>query len=114
MQNCLGTVLLIATIAMVGGCQETYIRYVSSAATSQDQFMKDRYACYQETQQRVSIASVDQYGGAANGQLYHHAVPSTRASPLADITGRIRRHLADFNVAGNFSVPAGATINCNQ
>ena len=63
-------------IAAVSGCATTptYIRYINPKST-QEQFMKDRYACYIETQQRVSSAYANQYGGAASSQV----IPSCSA-----------------------------------
>src|ERR1035437_798853 len=63
---------IILLIAVLGGCATmppTYIRWMTSTSATQQQFMQDRYACLQETQQRVSGAFVNQYGGASSSQV---------------------------------------------
>jgi hypothetical protein len=36
---------------------------------SQDEFAKDRYSCMQQSQQRVSTAFVNQYGGSSSNHV---------------------------------------------
>jgi len=40
---------------------------------SQDEFAKDRYSCMQQSQQRVSTAFVNQYGGSASDHAITNA-----------------------------------------
>lgn len=108
--------LIILLLAAMGGCASTpaYMRYVSNTGASQDQFMKDRYACYQETRARVSGAFVSQYGGAANSQVMppcsaFNACLAARGYYRADTTNP-----NDFNQRGSYSVPQGAMIQCSQ
>ena len=108
--KCLGVALVVAAVS---GCAPTYIRYINPNAT-QEQFMKDRYECYQETQQRISGAYVNQYGGAASSRV----MPSCSAfNACIAARGYIRSdttNLADFNQPGSLSVPQGAVLQCIQ
>jgi len=55
---------------LFGGCANPpqQFRYAKYGAT-QEEFMKDRYACLQEAQQRVSGAYVDAYGGGSASRV---------------------------------------------
>ncbi len=108
----------VATILLMGasisGCATTYIRYLSSNNATESQFMQDRYQCYQETQQRISGAFVNQYGGAASSQV----LPSCRAwNACLAARGYYRSDttsVAELNQPGSLFVPQGAVINCSQ
>ena len=52
----IGLVLILVGCAAPQPQTQQLPRYTNYSA-SQDQFMKDRYACYMETQQRVSAVS---------------------------------------------------------
>ena len=56
---------MVLSAVAIGGCAPTYVRYLSNKGATQQQFVNDRYACLQQTQQRVSGAYVNQYGGAS-------------------------------------------------
>lgn len=108
-----GLFIIVLGVAL-GGCAPTYIRYVSNTGATQDQFMRDRYSCYQETQQRVSAAYVNQYGGAAGSQVLpscsaFNACLAARGYYRADTNNP-----ADFNRPGSYAVPAGTVIQCVQ
>lgn len=108
-------VILMLLSVFVSGCANpTYYRYINNQGATQDQFMKDRYACYTETQQRVSGAYVNEYGGASSSQV----MPSCSAfNACLAARGYYRsdtQNLADFNAPGSLSVPAGAVIYCKQ
>jgi hypothetical protein len=64
------TILLALSTLVVYGCvaQRSLVRYTKPGAT-QDEFMKDRYECLQEAQQRESGAYVNSYGGAASSRV---------------------------------------------
>src|SRR5437667_12212554 len=101
----LGILLLVAVI---GGCATSYIRWMTNTGATQQQFMNDRYSCLQETQQRVSGAYANQYGGAASSQVMppcsaFNACMAARGYYRADTTNP-----ADFNQPGSLSVPPGA------
>src|SRR2546425_1016341 len=107
----LGIILLVATVS---GCATTYYRYISTSGATQEQFMRDRYSCYQETQQRVSNAYVNQYGGTSSSQVRptcsaFNACLAARGYHRSDTT-----NLADFNQPGSLSVPQGAVIQCTE
>jgi predicted aspartyl protease len=53
------------------GCATPTI-WIKPGATH-DEFAKDRYSCMQQSQQRVSSAFVDQYGGAASNRVITNA-----------------------------------------
>jgi hypothetical protein len=112
-RKALGVILLIPTL-VVAGCAPSYMRYVSNNGASQQQFMQDRYACYQETRERVSSAAVNRYGGAASSQV----IPSCSAmGACLAARGYFRSDtsdLADFQKPGNYSVPQGAVLQCSQ
>ena len=116
--NGLTQVVVLIAIAVMSGCaprQPTYARWVSNSNAPQDQFMKDRYTCYQETRERVSAAYANQYGGASGSRV----VPSCDAFAaclaargyyqVADTTD-----LSDFQKPGNYFVPVSAIIRCNR
>ena len=112
--------LLIAVTAagVLNACaarQQSYMRYVNNRAVSQDQFMKDRYSCYQETQARVSAAAADRYGAAARSQVmppcsaFNACMAARGYYRAADTT-----NLEDFKRPGNYYVPQGAAIQCSN
>lgn len=81
------------------------VKFYSSNGASMDKFLSDRYACYQETQQRISSAGVNQFGGSSNSQV----IPSCGAfSACLAARGYI---LSD---KGNLEVPQGAIISCHK
>jgi hypothetical protein len=64
---------VVAALAMAGAAcapvrPVTPWRY-ARPDTTQAQFMKDRYECLQEAEQRVSGAVVNPYGGAASSRV---------------------------------------------
>lgn len=83
--------------------QAVQMRYTNYAAT-QEQFLRDRYACLQETQQRVSGAVISGYGGAARSQV----IPSCSAMSACLAA---RGYLRSSN--GNLVVPPGTEIQCH-
>ena len=95
----------IILIVVVSGCTSGPTRFTNYGAT-QEQFMKDRYECYRETQQRASSAYVNRYGGAARSQV----IPSCSAF-LACLASR--GYLLS-NTSGNLIVPTGAEIQCQD
>lgn len=105
------TALLIAT-ATVTGCATTYIRWMNSSGVTQEQFMKDRYACLQETQQRISDAYTNEAGGASTSQVMPtcsawNACLAARGYYRSDTT-----NLDDFKRPGSLFVPQGTVIYC--
>jgi hypothetical protein len=103
----------LATLAAVGlllsGCATArppvqMIRYSKPGGT-QEQFMKDRYECLQESQQRVSGAAVDAYGGAANSQVV------TKCGLWVSCMGA-RGYTVD--PTGNLSAPPGMVVLCRR
>lgn len=106
---------IILLVAVIGGCATTptYIRWMTNTGATQQQFMNDRYACLQETQQRVSGAFVNQYGGASSSRVMppcsaFNACPAARGYYRADTT-----NLDDFRQPGSLFVPQGAGIQCS-
>jgi hypothetical protein len=104
--------VLLAVALTVGGCATTYIRWVNARGVTQEQFMKDRYACLQETQQRVSDAYVNPTGGASTSQVMPtcsawNACLAARGYFRADTT-----NLEDFKQLGSLSVPQGTIVYC--
>lgn len=106
--------LLAASFALFGCAQQplSYIRWISNSNATQEQFMRDRYQCLSETQQRVSQAFINQYGGASNSAV----MPSCSAfNACLGAKGYFRSdttNLADFNRPGSLSVPQSAVISC--
>lgn len=109
--------LLVLLTVLVTGCasQPRYMRYVNNTGATQDQFMKDRYSCYQETRERVSAAYANQYGGAASSQV----VPSCSGFN-ACMAARGYYRVADttdvtvFQQRGNYYVPGSAMLQCSN
>ena len=111
MKPVIAAALLAAGLA-VSGCSTTYIRWVNSRGVSQEEFMKDRYACLQETQQRVSDAYVNQTGGASTSQVMPtcsawNACLAARGYYQVNTT-----NLEDFKQPGSLFVPQGAVVYC--
>ena len=106
------TCAVVVLAVVVGGCATTYIRWINTRGVTQEQFMKDRYACLQETQQRVSSAYVDQSGGAASSQV----MPSCSAwNACLAARGYYRSdtmNMDDFKQLGSLFVPQGAMVYC--
>ena len=106
--------LLLPTLVAMNSCasQPTYVRWINQRNVSQEQFMKDRYDCLRETQQRVSSASVDAYGGQSSSQVMPscsawHACLAARGYFRNDTTS-----LDDFKLPGSLYVPQGALVYC--
>ena len=104
-------------LALLSGCgAPTYWRYVSNntGATEQD-FMNIRYQCLRETQQRVSGAYVNAYGGAAGSTVvptcsaFHSCLAAHGFYRVADTPDP-----SVFNQPGNYYVPQSAAIQCSQ
>ena len=97
-----GTTIAIILICTTVGCAPIQHRYMNYGA-SQQQFLKDRYECYNETSRRVSSAYVDQYGGSSSSRV----MPSCSAffGCLA-----ARGYIKADN--GNLVVPDGAVLQC--
>ena len=111
-----GGILLLS--AVVSGCTpmpQTYFRFTSSNNATEQQFVNDRYECYKETQQQVSNAIVNQYGGVANSQVmplcsaFYACLAARGYYRAADTTD-----LTVFNTPGNYYVPQSAEIHCAQ
>jgi len=77
-----GAVLLLFVIVAFSGCitpvgqiRHNPIRYNSPEAT-QEQFMKDRWECYKETQQRSTSAVANQYyhASSSKGIILNHRI----------------------------------------
>jgi hypothetical protein len=74
--------------------------------------MTDRYACLQETQQRVSDTYVNQSGGASTSQVMPtcsawNACLAARGYFRADTTNP-----EDFKQPGSLYVPQGTIVYC--
>src|SRR5262245_31848158 len=69
-------IALAITAALTGCAQGRWVKY----GASQQEANQDHYACLQESQQRVSGAQVNAYGGSAqnvvitNQQLYYACI----------------------------------------
>jgi hypothetical protein len=96
----------LLTVAVVAGCAPTVMRWTNNNNTTYDQWMKDRYTCLQETQQRFSDARVNQYGGAATSVV----VPLCSAF-RACLAARGYYRSDD---TGTLTVPKGATGQCME
>ena len=102
MRTAIATIGLVAMLAACAPTPRKTLAY-TRANTTQDQFMKDRYECLQEAEQRVSAAAVNQYGGASSSQI----VPS--CGVWTSCLGA-RGYVVDPN--GNLSAPPGMIVNC--
>ncbi len=101
-------VFVVALITvLIGGCATglpTIMRWTNNNQSTQDQWMKDRYACYNETKQRISGASVDQSGANANSIVIpmcsaFNACLAARGYNRSDATGTL-------------TVPEGTVVQC--
>jgi hypothetical protein len=106
----LGATLLAA---ISNGCSSTsYVRYINTSHPTQQQWAQDRYACLQETQQRVSQTAVTQVGGAATSVVMptcsaFNACMSARGYRRSDTA-----NIADLNSSGSYGVPPSERIQC--
>ncbi len=96
------TLLAAVIITLLGGCAAQQIRFTKSGA-SQEEYMKDRYECFQQAQQRVSGAFVNQYGGASNSQVV------CNGGMYLSCMGA-RGYVVD--PYGDLSPPPGMTVSC--
>lgn len=107
----------ILLVAMVSGCAApapTYTRYASNTGATQQQFMRDRNACYEETRAILSAAVANKYGGAAASQVIppcrdFNACLAARGYSRSDTS-----NLADLNQPGSLVVPQGAALKCSD
>lgn len=60
------TISLAAVAAVLSGCAAPTW---NKPGASQDEFARDRYACMQDSQQRVGTAAVNQFGGNASNSM---------------------------------------------
>jgi hypothetical protein len=104
---------ILSLLFSLVACAPSYYRYTGPTNSSQQDFMNIRYQCLRETQQRVSGAFVNQYGGASSSTV----MPTCSAfNACLASKGFYRSDTPDLNVfnqPGNFSVPQGAVINCS-
>lgn len=97
---------LFAGCAPVQPQYQPQLRYESLRGATLDQFLRDRYACYQETAQRVSGAAITPYGGAATSNV----IPSCSAfSACLAARGYLRN-----DAGGSLVVPPGAVLQCSN
>jgi hypothetical protein len=92
--------------AVLAACAPTIIRYTNNNNSTYDQWIKDRYACLQETQQRVSAAQINQYGGSSTS-----VVVPTCSAYNACLTSRGYFRSDD---GGTLTVPKGAVVKCQD
>lgn len=95
------TVFLVANFLL--GCASAP-RYTKKGAT-EEQFLKDRYACLQENQQRIETANVDSF----NGNYSSKVMPS--CSALASCLAARGYYQAE---QGELVIPSGAVIRCSK
>jgi len=69
MNGVLGFPFPLIAAAILAGCQDTYVRYQNNSHVSQEQFLKDRFACYLETRQTVPFSTTTQYSGLAGSAV---------------------------------------------
>ena len=97
-------------VATLSGCSTYYVRYVNNAipAPSQQQWVQDRYACFQQAQQ--GPAQVD--GGAGSSLVApscgaFNACLAARGYYRTDTT-----NAADLDLPGSYGVPQSPNIRC--
>ncbi len=108
------SLVIILAASILSGCAPSNMRFVSNNNVTQDQFIPDSYACYQETQQKTSAVDIEQYDGAVSGQAItscsaFNACLAARGYYRSDTT-----NLADFQTLRNFFVQQGAVKQCSQ
>jgi hypothetical protein len=107
-------ILLVATVSGCAAPTPTYIRYVSNTGATQQKFMQDRNACYEETRAIFSAAVANKYGGAAASQVIppcrdFNACLAARGYARSDTS-----NLADFNQPGSLVIPPGDALQCSD
>lgn len=105
MKLCIRVPILFAVGLILAGCETLPHAYMASGKTQQD-LLRDRYECYRETQQRVSGASVNRYGGSASSNV----IPSCGAFNACLAS----RGYIYSKERGTLVVPKGAEITCNE
>jgi hypothetical protein len=78
--------------------------WASNKSATQDQWLKDRYACYSETKQRISGAAVDASGGSSNSIVLPMC---NEFNACLAARGYFRS-----DTAGLLYVPDGANVQC--
>ena len=103
--------------AVVSGCASNppmYIRYMSNTGATQQQFMKDRYACYAETHQWAYRAAAYQPGGGPVSQVRTPCNPFNACLAARGYSRSDTPNPADLNQAGSLYVPQGAEFQCAE
>ena len=103
MRSIIATTCSFALATVLTSCSGTLPKFSHPTAT-QEKFLQDRYACYRETAQRVSTASVGEYGGGAVSEV----VPNCSAFRACLAA---RGYLETEN--GSLVVTSSTKINCN-
>lgn len=99
--------LLVIPFLALGGCGAP--NYISKNNATQDQFIKDRYACYQETKSFGSFAGIGPYGGYGGSSVR----PSCEAFSLCLAAKGYSEAPSNAPVGSNLLVvPSNAQIDC--
>ena len=93
---------LVFCVVSLAACAPPLTRY-TRPDTTQQQFLKDRYECLKQSEQRVSGAVVNPYGGAASS--HERANCGLWYSCLA-----ARGYVID--AAGDLAAPPGMAVPC--
>lgn len=96
--------MALAFSLLAAGCVTQVVRY-SRPGTTQQQFMKDRYECLQESEQRVSAAAVTAYGGGATSGVV------ASCGVWISCMGA-RGYVTDPN--GSLFAPPGMIVHCRR
>jgi hypothetical protein len=110
-----GSLGVLVFAAVVSGCASEppmYIRYTSNAGATQQQFMKDRHACYSETHQWTYRAAAYQPGGGPVGQARPPCSPFNACLVARGYSRSDTPNAADLNQSGSLYVPRGAEYQC--
>ena len=107
-------VSFIFLVLLLSSCATGYYAFVGPTNKTQSDFMQARYSCLQETQQRVSSAYANQYGGSSSSIV----APSCSAfKACLAARGFYEQNgvtdLSFFNQPGHFSIPQGTMIDCH-
>jgi hypothetical protein len=88
---------------VIFGC--TYIRYINTSHPTQQQWAQDRYACLQETQQRVSL-------GAATSVVMPTCSAFNACLAARGYHRSNTANIADLNSSGSYGVTPSEKIQC--
>lgn len=105
---------MLSLIFLLSACAPLYLGFQSKTGKSQQQFMQDRYECYKETQQRISNAYVNEYGGSSSSQVLPKCSAFYACLAARGFYQYNTEDMQQLYKPGYYYVPQGASVQCTQ